>query len=152
LVNGEAAPTFSAQLADGTAFDLEALQGNYVLLDFWGSWCAPCRRQNPDLVRLYDRFNQIDSKSGAGFEIVSIGVEQSERSWLTAIEKDQLKWPFHIIDASQGGGATFSGPVSSLYTIKSIPTSFLIDPKGTIIAVNASYGQLKKILTKRLEP
>lgn len=152
LINGEMAPAFKAQLVDGEAFDLAALQGKYVLLDFWGSWCAPCRRQNPDLVKLYDNFNQKSFKGATGFEIVSIGVEQSERNWLTAIEKDDLKWPFHILDPSGGGSETFNGPVSSLYTINSIPTSFLIDPKGIIIAVNPSYNQMKKTLTKHLQP
>ncbi len=151
MVNGELAPTFSSQLKDGSNFDLAQLKGNYVLLDFWGSWCAPCRRQNPGLVKLYEEFHEGDFFGGANFEIVSIGIEQSERNWHAAIEKDDLKWPFHIMDTSGGGDQTFSGPVSSLYDIRSVPTSYLLDPKGTIIAVNAAHGQIRRLLNKRLE-
>lgn len=151
MVNGELAPKFSAQLMDGANFELDELRGNYVLLDFWGSWCAPCRRQNPGLVRLYEEFHEADFPKEASFEIVSVGVEQSERNWRLAIEKDDLKWPYHIMDVSGGGDQTFSGPISDLYTIKSVPTSFLLDPEGTIIAVNAAHGQLRRVLNKRLE-
>ena len=151
MVNGEAAPNFSAQLMDGSSFELEQLRGNYVLIDFWGSWCAPCRRQNPALVKLYEEFHEADFSGEARFEIVSVGVEQSERNWQLAIDKDGLNWPYHIMDVSGGGEQTFSGPISSLYTIKSVPTSFLIDPQGTIIAVNGAHGQLRKLLSKRLD-
>lgn len=151
MVNGELAPQFSAQLIDGTDFDLAQLKGNYVLLDFWGSWCAPCRRQNPGLVKLYEAFHEADFIGDATFEVVSIGIEQNERNWRTAIEKDGLKWPYHIMDISGGGDQTFSGSVSSLYEIKSVPTSYLLDPQGTIIAVNGAHGQLRRLLNKRLE-
>ena len=151
LINGQAAPNFKASLINQQTFALSDLQGHYVLLDFWGSWCAPCRRQNPGLVRLYETYKGKEFTDAAGFEIVSIGIESSDRSWKMAIEKDNLHWPYHIKDLSLGGDETFSGPVSSLYEIKSVPTSYLLDPNGIIIAVNPGKNQVKKLLSKKLK-
>ena len=98
FINGEQTPDFSAQLIDGTPFQLSQLKGNMVLLDFWGSWCGPCRAQNPGLVKLYDQFHGADFRGIDDFEIVSVAIEkQGDRErWLKAIESDGLKWKYQL--------------------------------------------------------
>ena len=95
FVNGEKAPVFSATLAEGQPFELTQLRGKYVLLDFWGSWCGPCRAESPGLVQLYQKYHS------SGFEIVSVGIERNEKSWENAIKVLGLSWPYHILDLSK---------------------------------------------------
>ncbi|HKK78162.1 MAG TPA: TlpA disulfide reductase family protein, partial [Phaeodactylibacter sp.] len=90
MVNGEQAPGFEAQLLNGEDFRLSELKGQYVLIDFWGSWCPPCRKENPELVDLYHKYKQTNFEQAQGFTIVSIGVEENRERWLNAIQRDEL--------------------------------------------------------------
>jgi len=85
---GKMAPDFSSELIDGTPFQLSDLKGKYVLLDFWGSWCAPCRRDSPNLVKLHNEFNDATFNNAQGFEIVSVALEKDNRRWKKASIKD----------------------------------------------------------------
>lgn len=143
--DGIAAPDFSSQLADGTDFKLSDLQGDYVLLDFWGSWCGPCRAESPQLTALYRQYKDAKSKEGQGFKVVSVAVERNERSWQRAIEADQLNWPHHVLDASTSL-KFFNGPIASLYGIAQVPTHYLIDPAGRIIASDPSLDEVAAVL------
>lgn len=147
FINGEQAPDFSARLIDGTPFELSDLRGHYVLLDFWASWCAPCRRQNPDLVAFQRDFAQARFQDAEGLEVVSIALESNPAPWRAAIEKDGLDWKYHILDGDMGRSP--EGSIGEQYQVRSIPASFLLDPEGRIIAVNASYRQLRRLLDKR---
>ena len=92
LDSGENAPAFSATLPDGSRFQLDQLKGRYVLMHFWGSWCGPCRSENPQLVALYQRFG------GEHFEIVSVGIEKDPARWERAGKQDGLNWPFQLVE------------------------------------------------------
>ena len=138
---GVRAAEVSGKLADGTSFSISDLKGNYVLLDFWGSWCKPCRESHPELIRLYNEFHSADYKDASGFEIVSFGVERNKRNWAAAIEEDGLVWPFHLVSDD-----LFNSPVINTYNVKQIPSKFLINPKGIIIAVDPSIEQVSSIL------
>jgi thiol-disulfide isomerase/thioredoxin len=138
---GIKAADISAKLADGTSFSLSDLKGKFVLLDFWGSWCKPCRESHPELIKLYNDFHSADYKDASGFEIVSFGVERSKATWAEAIRDDGLDWPYHLVS-----GDLFNSPVVNKFNVKQIPTKFLINPKGIIIAVDPSIEEVSVIL------
>ena len=145
-VNGEAAHNFSAKLLNGSDFALENLKGNYVLLDFWGSWCGPCRQENPGIVRVYNEFHGKDFKAADDFEIVSVAIETDENRWKAAIQKDGLVWPYHISEMQR-----FKSPIVQGYGVREIPTKYFLNPKLQIIAVNPTVDELQKLLQERLK-
>ena len=144
--DGEIAPGFQAELIDGKPFALSDLQGSYVLLDFWGSWCGPCRIESPDLVKLHNDFSGESFSDAQGFEIVSVAIETNESRWKKAIEKDQLNWRHHIVQLDR-----FKGPIAKEYGVREIPTKYLLDTKGEILMVNPSFRELEEFFKKRLK-
>ena len=142
--DGEVAPGFQAELIDGKSFSLSDLNGSYVLLDFWGSWCGPCRKENPDLVKLHKTFNGKSFSDAKGFEIVSVAIETNEKRWKRAIEKDQLNWPHHIVQLDR-----FKGPIALEYGVREIPTKYLLDTKGEILMVNPTFAKLHAFFNEK---
>ena len=138
-INGEIAPNFNMEMIDGQNLNLSDFKGKFVLLDFWGSWCGPCRAENPKLVDLYQKYKSKD------FEILSVGIETKKERWLAAIKKDGMVWPSHFSDFKR-----FNSEAAKLYGIREIPTKFLIDKDGMIIGVNQSVAEIDAVLSKRL--
>ncbi len=145
-ITGDQAAEIQGQLQDGTPFSLKDLQGKYVLIDFWGSWCGPCRQSHPSLVNLYTQYHDQTFKDADGFEIVSIGLDRSQTNWQNAIRQDGLTWPFQIIEP-----AGFDSQTAKSYTVKQLPTKFLINPKGILMAVDPSISEVDKLLKSRLK-
>lgn len=142
---GQEAPNFKMTYVDGdSTLELKSLRGQIVLLDFWASWCGPCRRSNPDLVKLYKKYSNASFKMASGFTILSVSLDQNETAWKKAIEDDKLKWPHHVSDFR-----AWKSPVIRQYGVEGIPSSFLIDEKGKIIGVNMPHNQLSYELAKR---
>lgn len=147
--NGDVAPDFSATTITGQALNLSKLRGNYILLDFWGSWCGPCRKENPNLVKLYDTFRDKKFKNAEGFEIISVAIERNEESWKRAIQRDQLTWPLHILDLTTNM-KFFNSKIAEKYQVKQIPTKYLINPSGKIVGVNMNAQQIEQVLRNEL--
>lgn len=142
--DGEVAPGFQATLINGDSFTLSDLNGSYVLLDFWGSWCGPCRKESPDLVKLHGKWNGKSFSDASGFEIVSVAIETKEARWKKAIASDNLNWPHHIVQLDR-----FNGDIAKEYGVREIPTKYLLDTKGEILMVNPSFGELHTFFQKK---
>lgn len=138
-INGEQAADFSAQLADGSTARLSDLRGKYVLLHFWGSWCGPCRKENPELVALYQKHH------AQGFDVFSVGIEQNMARWQKAIVSDSLAWRHHTVEIGD-----FDGSIAKLYRVWQIPSTWLIDPEGRIVGTNLLPSQMDKVLGDKL--
>lgn len=133
---GTAAPDFTANTPEGTSFTLSSLKGKYVLVDFWASWCAPCRQENPNVVAAYQ---QNKSKN---FAIVGVSLDSSKEKWTEAIAKDGLTW-IHVSELNGWGSA-----IARNYQVNSIPGNFLLDPNGNIIATNLRGESLMQKLNE----
>jgi thiol-disulfide isomerase/thioredoxin len=139
LAPGKEALDFEELKLDGkTKMKLSDLRGQVVLLDFWASWCGPCRKENPNVVRLYEQYKKD------GFTVMSVSLDKDKAAWEAAIQKDNLSWPNHVSDLG-----FWSSKVAQLYQVKGIPFTVLIDKDGKIINTNlrgeALEAELKRI-------
>ncbi|WP_242581756.1 TlpA disulfide reductase family protein [Hymenobacter telluris] len=138
---GAQAPGFTQKTPDGKAVSLADYRGKYVLIDFWASWCKPCRAENPAVTKIYNEFK------GRNFDIlgVSLDDEKGRTKWLKAIQDDQLPWT----QVSDLRG--WENQVARLYGVQGIPQNFLIDPTGKIVAFNLKGDDLKNTLARYLK-
>jgi len=123
---GGLAPDFSAPTPDGVQLALNDVLGKYTIIDFWASWCKPCRRENPNVVKVYKEYHD------KGLNIISVSLDkagQKER-WIKAIETDKMNWE-HVSNLKG-----WNEPIAKMYNVRSIPATFLLDENGTIIAKN----------------
>lgn len=129
---GMPAPEFSAPNPEGKTISLKESLGKLTLIDFWASWCKPCRQENPNVVAVYKQFHE------KGFNIISVSLDKDAEDWKRAIAQDGLQWT-HVSNLK-----SWQEPIAALYNVKSIPSTFLVDEKGVVIAKDLYQEDLLK--------
>ena len=133
---GKEAPLFTLSDINGKEVSLESFRGKYVFIDFWASWCMPCRYENPNLIEAYKKYG------GAKFEIISVSLDKTVEPWLKAVEEDGLNWT--LLHDPTGNSAT-------LYAVETIPSTWLLDKEGKIIKTNLRGAELEQTLAELLK-
>lgn len=140
---GDKAPEIIQNLITGEEFHLSDLQGKMVLIDFWASWCKPCRKENPNIVEVYKKYKDSHFKNSSEFTVLSVSLDFKKPAWGKAISDDSLEWPYHVGDLKG-----WRNEAAQKYKVKSIPTSYLIDGDGIIVGINLRGDNLDKKLKK----
>lgn len=128
---GKQAVLFSLEDVNGVKKELAAYKGKFVLVDFWASWCGPCREENPNVIKLYNKFKNKN------FDIISVSIDEKRDEWLKAVKEDKLPW-LNLIDEKEADKS-----IAQVYGVTFVPSNYLIDPKGNIIAKNLNGKALE---------
>jgi peroxiredoxin len=136
---GEIAPDFTLNDPDGKPVQLSSLRGKFVLIDFWASWCGPCRQENPNVVRMYDKYKD------KGFSIYGVSLDKEANAWKAAIKKDNLTW-VHGSELKHWNSA-----VAQTYGVTGIPATYLLDKEGKVVAKNLRGAALEAKLAELLQ-
>lgn len=140
VVIGAIAPDLEFPNPEGKLLKLSDLRGKVVLIDFWASWCGPCRRENPNVTRIYEKYHD------KGFEVYSVSLDSDAGSWKRAIESDKLVWPNHVSDLKK-----WQSKAAATYGVNSIPSTFLLDRDGRIVQKNLRGADLERAVQRLLE-
>lgn len=137
---GKVAPDFTAPNPEGKQISLNSIKGKATIIDFWASWCVPCRRENPNVVKVYEKYHK------KGLEIISVSLDRpgQKEQWLQAIEDDKLTW-HHVSNLNY-----FNDPVAQQYNVQSIPATFILDADGKIVAKSLRGEQLEDKIAEML--
>lgn len=120
------APEISLLSPKGKTLKLSTLRGKMVLIDFWASWCGPCRKESPNVVEAFQKYHTKEFKDAKGFEVFSVSLDRDQEAWKQAILTDHLSWKYHVLD--------LEGLAAANYQVATIPNAFLVNGAGEIIA------------------
>ncbi|MFO7864172.1 MAG: TlpA disulfide reductase family protein [Salinivirgaceae bacterium] len=140
---GQMAPDIVLQNPNGEEVRLSDLRGKLVLVDFWASWCVPCRKEHPNLVKVYQKYKDDEFVNGKGFTIYSVSLDSRKPRWEEAIEKDQLEWPYHVSDMKG-----WRSVAAKKYGVSAIPANYLVNGDGEIIAIYMRGSEVQSTLDK----
>jgi thiol-disulfide isomerase/thioredoxin len=140
---GNKAPELIGKNWNDSLITLSSLKGKMVLIDFWASWCAPCRMENPNVVKAYSEFKDKSFKDAKGFTILGVSLDDRKEAWKNAVKKDNLYWNAHISDLRG-----WNSEAALKYQISSIPNNYLINGNGIIVGKNLRGPDLEKALEK----
>ncbi|MGG9964504.1 TlpA family protein disulfide reductase [Ferruginibacter sp. SUN106] len=136
---GAPVPEISLPNVKDSMVSLSSFKGKVVLIDFWASWCGPCRESNPGVVKLYNKYKD------KGFEVFSISIDNKKNDWIKAIKHDKIKYT----QVNDNGG--WNGKVPAAFGVEMIPTSFLLDKNGNVVAIDAEGKKLDKLVSELLQ-
>ena len=143
---GNKAPELTGKTPSGETIKLSDTKGKLVLIDFWAAWCPPCRKENPNVVSVYNKYKDKKFTNGNSFTVFGVSLDRTEADWKKAIEADKLSWPYHISDLQW-----WKSKHAAIYGVNSIPTNFLIDGDGVILGIGLRGPALEAAIAKYLK-
>lgn len=141
---GDKAPEIRMSAPNGDIIALSSLKGKVVLIDFWGTWCAPCVKEQPELAKLYKKYKNANFTKGKGFEIYGVSLDSKKQMWENVINKMKINW-IQVSDLK-----FWRSPVAKTYNIQALPFNVLLDGNGNILAKNLHGVELEKGIARFL--